>query len=503
MAGEVSFGNATAWAQLRLRRGWKNILATTAAYAAIVGGLIVASLKLDEFSGPAQILSFWTMALMGLQIGTLVVFGCTAINGAIRKDITSGMIESHRLMNVSAAGAVAGYIVGATCQVVPIAAVNFALGAMTVGGSIFSPRGWLMANAVMVLFSVCAWTATALLVFVTQMGTRLMVGFAVICVIGHAVLPSLLPGLTMAISPIIRDSVFGLVERGQWTSTPRASLFGLVQDAPWDPTYAISISAHCFVGMLCFLGAVRKYRRNDVVAFGPLLGLVLVAAWVMASAEGIRDWRAFEPRWSHVQRIDSRTGLIIALLLSMCVAAVPISGAAWLQTQWRRRQRLNDPALPRRPIPTPLVALAAVGIGLLLPYLVFWEGHVPLDYMVPTALTMVAFLLATSYVIRIVYYARVTRAWIIVDLWFFFTWLGPVVVDFTRGGIAGLENEDDLLSWITGCSPIGTLMYIWTDWDLTTVPGLAFQGFLAATMAALFYGLQWRRKATRAARKSA
>jgi len=488
MAMAVGFDNAIGWAQLQLRRGWRNVLATTIAYLVVVGGLMLASLRLEEYTphlARTQILQFWTMALMGLQIAVLLLGGCSAIGAAVRKDISSGMIESHRLMNVSGTEAVAGYIFGATCQVLPVAAVNLLLGSFAAGVG-FTVHVWLLANVILFVFSLCAWAAMTLLAFVAQTGMRYLVGFVVVLLIGKSILPAVLPGLTMLISPVIRGSVFGII-----------------LGRSWHRAYEISILGQCFVGILCFIGAVHKYRRNDVLAFGPLLGLVLVAGWISLSVKAISDWQEFTPSiggfW-YVERVALEGQLIVALLVGMFLATVPISGAAWIQARWRHRRLLNDPALPARPIPTPVVALVAAALPLLLPWLVEKPLDVTAESIVQTFLVMALFLLATSWLIRLLYALEVKRTRVIVGLWFFAAWLGPLGIDLVRAGLEASPTDESMLSPISGCSPIGAFISIWAEPAASADPraGLAVQAALAAVLAALFYGLQRRSDAGKA-----
>lgn len=482
MAVAIGFDNAIGWAQLQLRRGWKNVLATTIAYTVVVGGLILGSLRLADVQGfgmgRIHIFQFWTMALMALQIAVLLLFGCSAVSSAIRKDITSKIIESHRLMNVSGTEAVAGYIFGATCQIMPVAAATLVLGSLTAQQP-FGVRNWLLANVVLAVFALCAWTAMALLAFVAQAGVKFFIGCGVIFAIGHSVLPAALPGLSLPIGPFIRYSVFGMIALGDW-----------------DAAYEISIAAQFLVAVLCYVGAVRKYRRDDVLTFGPLLGLIVVTVWVGLSAVGISEWASFHPiDYMRMEHIGAEGQTIVGLLAGLVLATLPVSAGAWIETQWRRRRLLRDPALPVEPVPTALVVLVAALLLLLLPCFAMLYTDLISDEMLRTFLTIALFLLATSYLLRILYAKSVTRTRLLVGLWFFLTWLGPLGIDFALAAIAAMDGtapSDRLLSPISSCSPIGALMDIWDGATQMTYTGLAVQAILAAAMAGLFHAVRRR-----------
>src|SRR5258705_532378 len=115
MANELGIYNALGWGHLQLRGGWKNLAITTGGYSLLIVAVIIVTLRLNPDYAQG-ILQGWTVGLLGLQMGVLLLFGCMTVGAAVRLDHTSRMIESHRLMPTPATSAIAGYVMGAPCQ---------------------------------------------------------------------------------------------------------------------------------------------------------------------------------------------------------------------------------------------------------------------------------------------------------------------------------------------------------------------------------------------------
>src|SRR5262245_49960590 len=102
--------NAIAYAHFRLRGGFFGTAVFTVLAMFALGILIFITSRLANDGG--RTLFGWATACLGLGGASLVLFGPLRIAAIIRQDIQSKMIESHRLMPLPPAHAVAGYIVG-------------------------------------------------------------------------------------------------------------------------------------------------------------------------------------------------------------------------------------------------------------------------------------------------------------------------------------------------------------------------------------------------------
>jgi len=97
------------WAQFRLLGGWKNLL-TTALAAGLIGAAAMFALVKGVRQPAPLTFGYFINLFLGLQVLVLLIFGATRASGAVRGDMTSRMIESHRLMPAPPAGALLGYL---------------------------------------------------------------------------------------------------------------------------------------------------------------------------------------------------------------------------------------------------------------------------------------------------------------------------------------------------------------------------------------------------------
>jgi len=134
----VPFVNAIAWAQFRLLGGWKNTLITGIAYAAIMGATMFGVARALTMS-PSATLSYFVGLFLGLQVLALVMYGTFRVSAAVRSDVSSRVIESHRLMPLGSGSAIVGYLLGAPIQALCLFGINVVLGAIAASG------GWVAA----------------------------------------------------------------------------------------------------------------------------------------------------------------------------------------------------------------------------------------------------------------------------------------------------------------------------------------------------------------------
>ena len=81
---------------------------------------------------------------------------------AIRGDLNSRMIESHRLMPITPAEAVFGYMLGGASQVLLLAALNFVIGAVLCAMGGLQTDRWILSTGVLLVFAVFVWSILAM-----------------------------------------------------------------------------------------------------------------------------------------------------------------------------------------------------------------------------------------------------------------------------------------------------------------------------------------------------
>jgi hypothetical protein len=469
VAATVSDFNPIAWGQFQLRGGWRSFWATVIGYGAVVGAGMVLVARLSE--GTPQALAGLKSTFTGLQAGLMIIFVSTRVSTAIRQDQTSRMLESHRLMPVSPAQAVLGYLVGPAVGPLGICAANVLLGwglCSIVGTPL---ELWLTLNAILVGFATFAVVLAAFGGLAGRPGA-VAVGWIAMFVgmVNFFTIGSILPAVNVLATPVLGSTVFDLSVAG----------------ADAVEKYAPSTLFQAWIAAVCFAGACRKYRREDRPALGWDLGLLMLAGWVATSFAGIMYWDHFQPSVVRGRRTDPAYQVIGSMVAAMLLALVPLAGAAWSSRQ----------SAPRHSPPVALVALFAAGITLLLALSAprpMREDQV--DAVARTGLILAAFYLATAYVLRVL--IRVTDKLLYPLLvWLIVAWLVPLAVDYglwwTRG-----EYDQSMIGAASCFGALGAVIQIWTGGALpVTTPGIAWQVFLAAAAAAAFYASEsrWRRR---------
>jgi len=482
MAATFSPDNAIAWAQIRLRGGWKNLAVTGVAYALLVGGGIYASAKLLA-SSPAVAYGGWLTGLLGLQSAVLLLFGASRVGAAIRQDHASRMIESHRLMPIGAGQAIFGYLAGSTAQAIVLAAINVALGAAVAVGAGIPVSVWLVVNFVLAAFCGFIWVLSAFWAFLVKAPFALFLLLGLGSWFSAGLVIELVPALTPLAGPLMGQTVFSL--RASATEPSFA--------------YAVSFGSQAFIGTICFIGAARRFRRGDAPAFTLPMSLLLLAGWVAISCVTIRWWDDFKPQFLPGQIINPESQLIGSLLSSMLLALTPIAGSARAHCQWAARVP-NDPRHTRRPVPLPLVAVAATAIVLCLTCVEFSAGPTGelVSRVLRTALVVFLFLLSAGYLLQVLIRCGI-RPVAPVLIWLALTWLGPLLIDVARHGVLEDNPFSPILMTISTCSPLGTLLQTWLPSDsarsapVSATLGIAVQ----ALVAVVFFLLDARTRRTR------
>ena len=466
--------NALAWGQFHLRGGWPRLWGFAGFYVAAVGALLaLASLTGNVVAG---LLKF---ALTGVQAGILVLFVGGRVSTAIRQDLTSRMIESHRLMPLSPAQAVLGYLLGPAAHPLALALGNVVLGLFLSAAGGVPAAVWLTANAVLLEFAAFIALCLAFGAF-SGKGSSAMVwlGFF-IGIYSHAVIGFILPALNVLATPLAGRTVFNL---------------GVVAGDAVQ-LYAPAAVFHVWFGAICFAGACRRYRRDDRLALGMDLGLALLAAWVATSAFAILRWEDYRPTLISRETVHREVQVIGSLAAAMLVGIIPLNGAAFAASDWATRRGLADPSLGRRPVPPLMVAVAGAVVCLMLTLIAIpgaashgtgsADWGVPRDVLSRAAVVLFSFFVATLYVLRLFYRRTGSPQFPLVWLWLFLTWLLPIMVDTTRWYLS--RGQEEALGAAASFSPLGAVIQLWTGRAGTTTGGIAFQVILAAGVAALFH----------------
>ena len=345
--------NALAWAHFRLRGGWTRSLIFTTGAVTLLAVVMLGTLHFDP-NHVSRTLANWSTGLLGFQAAILVLYVPVRISAAIRQDIQSKLIESHRLMPTPPLDAIAGYISGAALQPLVLSAALFVVGACTCAGTHIDIGHWAMVHIVLLMFAIFVWTLSAYASFLTKIGPALFLVpffFGPLLTEGGAL--SALPGAMVILNPLIGNSIFDLRSTGV---------------AP-QGTYVLAMAAEAFFGAIFFIAASRKYRRADGVGIDTLLAMLLVAGWTAITCVGLLDWDEIRMRTGRrVDEGDPSIQYVASILAGLVISLIVVAASAWAWRIWRRHKASASPTPMRKPIsPFALIAIATALI-LIMPF---------------------------------------------------------------------------------------------------------------------------------------
>jgi hypothetical protein len=480
--------NAIAWATIRLRGTWKSYAYTTGGYALIIGMVFAYFAHMTGVISQRMMLGLPTILLF-LQVLFLLFIGATAIAASIRRDLTNGLIASHRLMPVAPASAVIGYVLGPTLQVSLMAGVNVVAGcaASALGG--LDVGAWLAANAMIALLVVFLWVFVAFTSFLGKNVFGAVIGVLFASAGGGGFLLALVPALAMTCTPILS----ALLE-----SVTRASSIRL------NVGVGYAVVAQFVFGAIFFVGAMRRYRRDDIPALGTRLSFLLLGAWVVASIVAVMQWNLFSTfNTRRGQDISITVQCVAATISSILVALVAVSASAKASTEWTRSVVTTGFAPSSRSVPPPILALlaaamifamalglrpqhAAGDVGLFDPDFASLQSRGSILFALRVAVVAAIYLLSISYLLRILFRAA-TKPFLLIAIWTGLTWLIPFGFDAARDAASTAINQH---AFFARWSPVGELWEIWSHPDRTSIEGIVVQLLIAAVPAALFYSTE-------------
>jgi len=477
---------AIGMAHFQLGGGWRTVYIVLGVYMLLffggVGIFYYEKVQADAVGQPFSVVDasgVLLMLLMVLQGFALLLVGGARVSNAIRLDLSSNMIESHRLMPISSGRAIWGYLVGPTTAVILFSLLNALMSVMfgTIEGQ---PLERMLINqGVIFAFAFFVWSITAMGTFVY----RQIFGFVVAgiflgtCARLMALAFVSVPGLSLLMTPFTGETIFTL-------GAGRPVM---------DVEYAVGIAGQAALFLIFFAASCRLYRGIAETAFSTLLGTLLLTVWAGISAVGIGHsiahpqamGRGFgirdvpvavqvvaslatcivlsvTPLWAFVRqdRLRPRSGIAAAgvVALTACLVCLPIAGAT-------QAHEFNGSAL--------LVSLLSAGAQVTVVY------------------AMLRIMRGTKFIL-----AMIVAGGVMGMLWF-----GPLVLEAMR--INWFSNGRDMEMSVLGyLSPIALLAQKWSSETakLPAVQSLVWQ-WIAAGLALGLVALSKRAAAARARKR--
>jgi hypothetical protein len=431
-----------------------------------IRGQGLAQLPLNTFASGALSLMIFISA------GIIFLLGVSVIKRGIQRDFTTDMITSHRTTAMTGNAAVLGYLTGPTAQTLALTLVNWlacTILAVLAGYPVYAPTVVL---AVFLCLALMLWTF-AILVGLSTRGSTSIAGLVILlAILASTDVVSLLPGLSL------------LIGHATAAALPGTAATGLA-----DASVFISMLGQLALALTFFAAAARKFSRDDVPAFNPLLAYILLALCTLLAAVAMRYWPT-----SSVSSIPTpftanvAHKAIASLAGTALVALLPVACAARRTAMWAKR-RARDAGYagpkPRAFWVAPFLAtaivygiFAAANAAEIRAVAASDEISVFLSHTGWTALFFSSSLLTAAGLLRYTYSRTHKAMWILV-IYLGLSWAIPLVADLSLD-VVYIREAGEPRSALLACSPIGGWIVAFGAADAPLAPGMLFQVLLAA-----------------------
>lgn len=461
MARSNVIPNAMWWAQLHLLGGPRRLISTGLASLFLAASITIGFRYLDRSIRLTSYCDGVITVLAWIQMLVIIVGGCNAVFRAVTRDVTSKMMESHRVSPMTSFGVVSGYVFGATIQVLFIYALGTVFGVVVIRWGTIGLSEWLAGNLYLLIVAIMAWTVTVLVN---------IAGRKPVNPIGVMIVASMLSGSLMLFVP-----AFGLLS-GFFAAWIGHQL--MLGNAVVPTNVAVTLGV-ITVGMTLLWGgaSMRLYRRPDLPAFGTLRALGLLAIWGTACGIGsvLRNSPTLQ-RTIPADGTDLSIVVMVSMAVSLLIALLPVSSAAnacCRIARGGRRVYLGDT------MPTVLAATASAALLMALFMWLTWDLNNGLRDVADGFIASLASLAAAGGLF-IMLYARHRRPTFIVLLFIVLPWAVPPLGDSWYRATVAVPDQPP--SVFFGFSPLGTLGELIFGFGADLRPGLTFQLVVGATL---------------------
>ncbi len=444
--------NAMTWVQFRMAGGKKSLLAYFVAYAVLVGGFVFLTVNLARPHNRPEVYESWVLGLMTIQMIAMLIGAPLRVFLSVRKDITSGRLESHRLMPTAPAQAVLGYIVGSAGHIYLLCAVNFGLSAVICSMSRLSVDALAVVNVSVLGLSVLLCGIAALMAFFIG-GIVLIVAMIVggILLVNLTMISRAAPGLLFLITPLMSPATLSLRQNPKNVYEP----------------LAIGLLCQAIVVGICIRGAARRYVSDLNVALPVMAMLVLQGLWCGMSLLAIEKFH-FLDRFTFRGMISAAAETQTALVVGVTIAAGALGSHVWTRQAHEARRAHGMPTRT----PLPFIALLLICIGLLLPLVLLLK---PEPFVIDRLLVLVSagIFLAQVYCFMRIAYSRWRWPNLLTVVFIGLLWLGPVLAWSIFNAVSDNQDTDVTLGT---ASMLGVASRVYTvdifDDQPATMPAL-------------------------------
>ncbi|HUO07048.1 MAG TPA: hypothetical protein VM008_01850 [Phycisphaerae bacterium] len=450
---------AIGMAHYEMGGGWRSLVAICGAYLFVVLAAVGMYYYTDMSTGTRHgMTSVGVSILLIAQSISLVVFGSFRVSGAIRSDLSSHMIESHRLMPVPSWRAITGYLIGPATQTIAFALLNLILIYICAAFTGTDLSRITIGQATLFAFALLVWSAAAVGTFVMR---------HLVLVLIAAIVPSMcvmywvyvfLPALSLLTGPIIGQSIF---------------VFG-GSSAGYEWIYTASFVCQAVFFSIFFAGACRRYRGTYATTFSVRQAFLLLLAW-----SGTTIWSMALGDRVRLAGIAGSEGdfhvpqIIISLIAALLISIVPIRT---LIVHQRGRRSV---------VMTAVFLAAVIGTIAVLPM-----GAMATKGIAKESFTATAWLVGAAVVTlySLLYFVRRMRPWVmvlVVGLSMGVIWCVPLFLEVIRMiYVSNHSGPEPKFGMIGNFSPVGALIDIWwTEKSYPPMWGIIWQWFVAGVLA--------------------
>lgn len=470
----VLTNNAITWANLQITGGWSRIAWVSALIAIGLPLMLFGSMRISE--RPGDTLAWWYHAMslvQGILFGIVIP---SRVHGAIKRDRLARLIESHRLMPESSPAAITGYILGPNLLLLSAMGCVFVVGAFIAGAAGQDLAGWV---ALHVAATGLSLMMCCLVTFTAQW------------------LPKFNPALFGLVFGPMAIGVGSVVPALRVMFAPYTSGFAALQMGEIRVVHVVAFASQLTFAGVLFVGACRRYRRDDVPPLGAAWGFLLLSLWVLLTCIGAMGERVWivGPFNS-----DQVTGLafVVGVATSLLLAIGPVCSAAIANARWQERRRIDAYFIDREPIR--LWAATLLVLALLLTLLVasplnvgslagFALSSIPRQaiHLVLTGSVILIFVLNVALIAWAAGKMRIQPAYFLVP-WLIVLW---AVIPILDGATAAMQG--DLHSFpraLSSASPPFCLGMIWLNDVPNALVGAVAQSALIPLQLMLWLGLR-------------
>lgn len=465
--------------QYQLQGGRKRFLGTVLIYAVLTIGVVFLFRRIASDLTWNELCGHLLRIIAYVQCGVAMLGAPNMIHRALLRDFQSHMMDSHRLSPMSRESVVLGYLVGGPLQSLLLYALNVLFGLALIGAARVPLMDWLVGNGLLLAGAIALWS---LLIFLGVGRTKPVGAVGLVIIIGMTarLLVMLVPGAGL---------LFGAYSSGS------AVMIMLGGTSPGTSAIALMTLAGLAFGAFWLHAAAARFRRPDLPALNAVRGSLLLLLWLVASTLGMSEFQ----RVSRIKAFGFLAGdatlattiqWFTAIGGAALISLIPLHASATLNAMIRggshvrgRADRVPDWLLTFL-LPMMILGLLALlaldqGCTLLDERSSAGGGSFDAQAIRAAGCTLAALIMAN---VTFVALTRINLARSkpkrssITALVLLILWLLPSAFDIGRAAYQQTE-----LTWLFGCSPVGTLILSWTALEelgglnVSCLPGLSFQ----------------------------